>query len=113
MAKQKKELTNKQRKKFLKELLTNRNRFTKLLKPRINYDSKYGLFSINWGKPRNVDSTIETNLTGSGDLLFDVTKDGVIVGIEFLDLKDVLEKFDTTKEQNLKRVRAQYKHGKI
>lgn len=83
--------------KFLKELKNNQKRYTKLLKPRICYTSEYDIFSIIWGG-KKVDSTIETNLLSEGDLRFDITKEGSIVGIEIENFSDVLNKFDCDKK---------------
>jgi uncharacterized protein YuzE len=79
--------------KFAKELEKSRERNTNLLNPRIDYTEKYDIFSICWGKEK-IESTIETNLLGLGDLRFDLTKNGDIVGIEIENLKDVLKKFN-------------------
>jgi len=67
------------------------------LKPRICYTSEYDIFSIIWGG-KKVDSTIETNLLSEGDLRFDITKEGSIVGIEIENFSDVLNKFDCDKK---------------
>jgi len=89
------------RKKFVKELKEDRKKFTKLLNPRICYTSDYDIFSMVWGK-RKVDSTIETNLLSQGDVRFDITKNGTIVGLEIENFKDILKKFDGDKRLSMK-----------
>jgi len=82
---------------FLKELVKHRRKLTKELNPRICYTSDYDIFSMIWGK-RKIDSTVELNLLGGGDLRFDLTKDGTIVGIEIENFSEVLEKFNCDKK---------------
>ena len=74
---------------------------TKLIKPRICYTKDYDIFSICWGN-KDIESTIETNLLGLGDCRFDITKNGVIVGIEIEDFSRVLEKFNCDKHDKPK-----------
>ena len=90
-------VTEKESKKFVKELLANRRKNTKLLKPRISYTKEYDMFSMVWGE-KDIESTIEANLLGEGDLRFDITKDGTIVGIEFENFSKVLKKFNCDKK---------------
>jgi uncharacterized protein YuzE len=92
----------KENKKFLKELIKSRKEMTKLLNPRICYTSDYDIFSIIWGD-KKVDSTIETNLISQGDLRFDMTKEGIVVGIEIENFTEVLKKFDCDKKNGKKK----------
>ena len=87
----------KQADKFMKEFKKDRIKFTKLLNPRVNYTKEYDIFSINWGKKGIIDSTIELNLLSEGDLRFDMTKKGIIVGIEIDNFSNVLKKFNCDK----------------
>jgi len=97
----KKQITDKDRAKFIKNLNKNRKEMTKLIKPRICYTKDYDIFSICWGN-KDIESTIETNLLGLGDCRFDITKNGVIVGIEIEDFSRVLEKFNCDKHDKPK-----------
>ena len=82
---------------FFRELVKHRKKLTKLLKPRVIYTKEFDMFSMIWGN-KKIDSTIEVNLLSEGDLRFDVTKDGTIVGIEIENLTNVLEKFNCDKK---------------
>jgi len=84
------------KKNFVKELNEDRKKITKTLNPRICYTKKYDIFSIVWGKNK-IDSTLEANLLGEGDIRFDITKEGIIVGMEIDDFKNVLKKFNCDK----------------
>ena len=88
----------KEGKKFWEELQKNRQKITKYLNPRVCYTKDYDMFSICWGD-KKIESTIETNLLGAGDLRFDITKDRTIVGIEIENLTDVLKKFNCDKNE--------------
>ena len=85
-------------KKFMKERNTAIKRYTKILQPRVLYTKEYDIFSMMWGQ-KKVDCTIETNFLGKGDLRFDVTKDGTIVGLEIDNFSDVLKKFNCDKRK--------------
>jgi len=93
---------------FLSNLKKARKRYTKILNPRICYTSEFDIFSMIWGNQK-IDSTIETNLLGGGDLRFDVTKKGIIVGIEIENFSDVLKKFDCDKKENIKELNKMVK----
>ena len=82
---------------FFRELVRDRKKLTKILKPRVCYTKDYDILSMIWGKQK-VDSTIEINLLSEGDLRFDVTKDGTIIGIEIENLTEVLNKFNCDKK---------------
>lgn len=97
--------------KWHREMLEGQIRMTKIIKPRLHYTSDYDIFSINWGE-KKIDGTIETNLLGQGDLRFDVTKGGLILGIEIDDFSKILRLFDCDKKKNIKRIEAQYKNLK-
>lgn len=95
-------------KKFMKEIHDNYekhkndkkyvpDRFKKELWVDFCYCSDYSLFDIYFGN-KKVQSSIQLNLMYDEDLIFDVTKEGDIVGIEFLYFDDVLEKFDCDKK---------------
>ena len=78
--------------KFLKEMVNHRKKYTRELNTRVCYSEEYDIFSMIWGK-RKVDSTIELNLLGEGDLRFDITRNGMIVGLEIENFTNVLKKF--------------------
>jgi uncharacterized protein YuzE len=82
---------------FWRDIEKSRIRLTKVLQPRASYTSKYDMFSLIWGG-KKINSTIELNFLGKGDLRFDVTKAGTIVGIEIENLSKVLKKFDCDKK---------------
>jgi hypothetical protein len=88
--------------KFWKEMSTRRTILTKALKPRADYTKEYDMFSLNWGQSP-IDSTIEVNLLSEGDLRFDVTKDGIIVGLEIENLTKVLKEFNCDKRKPRRR----------
>ncbi len=73
---------------FLKEIKESRKEFKKALKPGIEYDSEYDIFYLWFGGEKKVDSTIEVD----EDMRFDVTEDGLIVGVEIENLKEKLKK---------------------
>lgn len=73
--------------KFHEMIIRNRKKMDKVLNPRIDYDEEYDIFYICWGN-KKVYSTIET----SNGIMFDVTRNGTIVGIEIEDLKEKLKK---------------------
>jgi uncharacterized protein YuzE len=78
---------------FYKQLVKSRLRNTKVFNPRVSYTKDYDIFAINWSdKP--VKSTIELNLIGEGDLRFDLSREGTIIGIEIEDLQKVLRVFN-------------------
>ena len=91
-------VTEKESKKFAKDLISRRIKMTKLLNPRVDYTKNYDIFSMCWGD-KKIESTIETNLLGFGDLRFDITKDGTIVGIEIENLTNILKKFNYDKNE--------------
>lgn len=95
--------------KFYQELKKARKFHTKLLKPKVCYTSEYDLFSMFWGN-KFAEETIELNLLGSGDLRFDLTKNGTIVGIEIEDFSQVLKKFDCDKNKEFqKQIKRDYR----
>lgn len=83
--------------KFYRELTKHRKKVTKELNPRICYTKEYDIFSMVWGN-KQINSTVELNLLSEGDLRFDITKDGIIVGIEIEDFTNVLKKFNCDKK---------------
>jgi uncharacterized protein YuzE len=62
---------------FMKERKKGMKESARILAPRMDYCKEYDILSINWGH-RKCDSTVEV----SSDVRFDVTKDGIIIGIE-------------------------------
>lgn len=93
----------KKKRSFINTFRRDRKRFTKLLNPRIDYSKEFDIFSVIWGKKGIIDSTIELNLLREGDLRFDVTKDGIIVGIEVDNFLEVLDKFTGDKKWKKKK----------
>lgn len=83
---------------FAEQLLKDRKEATRMFNPKICYSEEYDIFSINWGHLK-IDSTIEANLLGLGDIRFDITKQGMVVGIEIENLTKVLKKFAVDKHK--------------
>ena len=88
------------RNKFADNIERARKVYTQALKPRACYTSKFDIFSLNWGR-RKVEHTIELNLFGKGDLRFDISEEGDIVGIEVENFSEVLKKVDCDKAEGI------------
>lgn len=95
-------VSQKEAEKFIKSMKRNRKKYTKVLRPRICYTSEYDMFSMVWGKD-TIESTIELNLLHDGDLRFDITKDGLITGMEIENFSEVLREFDCDKKKKIKK----------
>ena len=66
--------------KFEKERTKSMKETYKILKPRMNYSKDYDILYIGWGN-KDYDSTIEV----TPGFRIDITKKGVIIGIEIED----------------------------
>ena len=79
---------NKEAKKFMQDRKKDMKRAYKLLRPSIYYCKEFDILYLSWGQ-KKVHSTIEL----SEDCRMDITKDGLIIGIE-------IEEFSVHQKEN-------------